>query len=172
MEHVTTKRGVELISSLGPNVVASITPHHLVLTTDDVLGKPHNYCLPVAKSFADRECLLETALCCPLGKFFFGSDSALHHRADKERLLNPAAGIFNAPVSFPMLCGIFHQRFGDDFIAPLENFSSRAAARFFNLPLDPEDVIAMEEGKNPCTYSFDAYVSFPLGGNVPWRVAK
>jgi len=47
LEHVTTVAGVLIVKDLPDTVAATITPHHLLLTLDDVVGdklEPHHFC--------------------------------------------------------------------------------------------------------------------------------
>lgn len=93
LEHCTTKAAIDAVKSCGPTVAASITAHHLYLTVDDVVGNCYNFCKPVAKLPSDRKALLEAAVSGD-PKFFFGSDSAPHPTAAKEKKGCPAAGCF------------------------------------------------------------------------------
>jgi dihydroorotase len=64
IQHVTTKRGVEAIrwaKQEGINVTAEVTPHHLVLT-DEEIGKTFNPNLrvnPPLRTESDRQALIE-----------------------------------------------------------------------------------------------------------------
>jgi len=56
MEHITTKDSVEALER-HPNLYATITTHHLLITLDDVAGgmlNPHLFCKPIAKGYEDR----------------------------------------------------------------------------------------------------------------------
>ncbi|CBZ49557.1 putative dihydroorotase protein [Neospora caninum Liverpool] len=80
LEHVSTAAAIQAVKRMPPNVGATITPHHLMLTVDDVMKeetirmateagahrglccaetveKPHNFCKPLAKMKEDREAL-------------------------------------------------------------------------------------------------------------------
>jgi len=64
MEHITTKESVEALEKF-PNLYATITLHHLLITLDDVAGgmlQPHLFCKPIAKRPEDREALRKVAL--------------------------------------------------------------------------------------------------------------
>ena len=59
MEHVSTGRAVDYVTSgqAGPNVRASITPHHLLYNRNALLVggvRPHMYCLPILKRETHR----------------------------------------------------------------------------------------------------------------------
>ncbi|NQV94050.1 MAG: dihydroorotase, partial [Sphingomonadales bacterium] len=51
-EHITTAQAVQFVDSAGPNIAATITPHHLHINRNAMFAggiRPHAYCLPVAK---------------------------------------------------------------------------------------------------------------------------
>jgi dihydroorotase len=109
MEHITTKEAVAMLDKY-PNLYATITVHHLLLTLDDVIGglmRPHLFCKPIAKRPEDLDALLSVALAAH-PKVMFGSDSAPHPQHKKESC-GCAAGIFTAPISLQLLVEIFEQ---------------------------------------------------------------
>ena len=109
MEHITTKAAVDMLDKY-PNLYATITVHHLLLTLDDVIGgmmMPHHFCKPIAKRPEDLDALLSVALEAH-PKVMFGSDSAPHPREKKEAC-GCAAGVFTAPIALQLLCEIFDQ---------------------------------------------------------------
>ena len=109
MEHITTKEAVAMLDKY-PNLYATITVHHLLLTLDDVIGglmRPHLFCKPIAKRPEDLDALLSVALEAH-PKVMFGSDSAPHPQHKKESC-GCAAGIFTAPISLQLLTEIFEQ---------------------------------------------------------------
>ncbi|CAG8983226.1 hypothetical protein HYALB_00004054 [Hymenoscyphus albidus] len=94
LEHCTTKEAVEAVKSCGPNVVGTITAHHLFLTVDDWADDAFCFCKPVAKWPSDRTALIHAALS-GTGKFFLGSDSAPHPISSKKGGTGKtAAGVF------------------------------------------------------------------------------
>ena len=51
-EHITTADAANFVASAGPNMAATITPHHLHINRNALFAggiRPHAYCLPVAK---------------------------------------------------------------------------------------------------------------------------
>jgi len=107
MEHITTKAAVDMLDK-HPNLYATITLHHLLITLDDVAGglmRPHLFCKPIAKRPEDREALLGAALEAH-PKVMFGSDSAPHPQHKKEAC-GCAAGVFTAPIALQALCELF-----------------------------------------------------------------
>jgi dihydroorotase len=131
LEHVSSRDGVEVVKRLGPNVAATITPHHLMLTLNDVIGdgiRPHNCCMPTPKDFDDRDALIAAATS-GNPKFFLGSDSAPHLRENKE-CAKGACGVYNAPVLAQTLVQIFERAGRLDM---LDNFCSRFGMEFYGL---------------------------------------
>ncbi|KAK1778873.1 hypothetical protein QBC45DRAFT_412696 [Copromyces sp. CBS 386.78] len=98
LEHCTTADAVAAVRACGPNVVATITAHHLSLLVDDWSANVHHYCKPSAKSPEDRRALLQ-ALVTSEGKFFLGTDSAPHDISSKKGKGNTAAGVFTQPYA-------------------------------------------------------------------------
>ena len=132
LEHVTTESGVRTVMALPNTVAATITAHHLAMTTDDVVKgrlRPHNYCAPIAKRSEDQEALWN-AIGHP--KFFFGSDSAPHPQESKE-CAEGCAGCFTAPFAMQLLATMFDERNKLDL---LERFTSEFGAVFYGLPLN------------------------------------
>ncbi|KPI44643.1 Dihydroorotase [Cyphellophora attinorum] len=109
LEHCTTKAAVDMVLSISsPNVVGTITAHHLSLIVDDWAGDPLNFCKPVAKLPSDRIALLRAAVD-PRRKFFLGTDSAPHPLRSKQGRSGTAgndnscgkcaAGVFTQPYA-------------------------------------------------------------------------
>lgn len=142
-EHVSSKAGVEAVLNGPPNLAATITAHHLLLTLDDVVGKlvsPHAFCMPVAKTPADRQAVIDAAIS-GNPKFFFGSDSAPHLRTAKE-CAGGLAGIFSAPCAMEVLAEVF-EFFGA--LERLEAFTSEFGAQFYGLPLNDGRITLVRE---------------------------
>ncbi|WP_415718002.1 dihydroorotase [Maridesulfovibrio sp.] len=130
-EHLTSKAGVDYVFEQDENMVATITPHHMLLTRNDLFNggmNPYMYCLPVAKSFADYEAVRKAAVSGD-PRFFLGTDSAPHPSRAKERA-GAAAGIFNAPTSIGYVAQVFEELSALD---KLEGFTSIYGARFYGL---------------------------------------
>ncbi|WP_031485469.1 dihydroorotase [Maridesulfovibrio frigidus] len=130
-EHLTCKKAVDYVLDQDEFTVATITPHHLVLTRNDLFKggmNPYMYCLPVAKTFEDRKALREAATS-GNEKFFLGTDSAPHACKNKEKE-GAFAGIFNAPTSIGYVTQVF-ERCGE--LPRLEGFTSIFGARFYGL---------------------------------------
>src|ERR1044072_4179048 len=57
-EHITTAEAVAFVEGAGPNVAATVTPHHLIINRNALFDggiRPHAYCLPVAKRERHRQ---------------------------------------------------------------------------------------------------------------------
>ncbi|MGZ8997631.1 MAG: dihydroorotase, partial [Allosphingosinicella sp.] len=85
-EHITTSEAVDFVLASGPNVAATVTPHHLAINRNAMFAggiRPHAYCLPVAKREAHRLAVRRAATS-GSPKFFLGTDSAPHPVERKE----------------------------------------------------------------------------------------
>jgi dihydroorotase len=178
LEHITTEKAVRFVESALPNVAATITLHHLLITLDDVLCdrkggsegiNPHHYCKPVAKTPDDRRALLVAATS-GNPKFFFGSDSAPHLREKKECSCG-CAGVWNAPNAIGLLAEAFSH---EDALQMLEPFVSEYGSEFYGLPLN-EGTIRLELLDYDDVYevpqSIKGIVPFYAGKKVRWVVA-
>ena len=138
MEHVTTKEGTDFVREAGPNVGATITPHHLIINRNAILAggiRPHYYCLPVAKRESHRLALLRAATSGE-GRFFLGTDSAPHLDPLKECACG-CAGIFNAPNTLACLAHVFEE---EGALDRLEAFVSLNGPAFYRLPPNEERI--------------------------------
>ncbi|KAM0167319.1 hypothetical protein ACHAQE_000621 [Botrytis cinerea] len=94
LEHCTTAAAIQTVKQCGPNVVGTITAHHLFLTIDQWADDAFHFCKPVAKLPSDRTALLLAAVE-DSEKFFLGTDSAPHDiGAKKGGTGKTAAGVF------------------------------------------------------------------------------
>ncbi len=143
LEHVSSKTGVDYVRSAEKYLGATITPHHMLINRSSIFAgglNPHMYCLPVAKRESDREAVCQAAISGD-PRFFFGSDSAPHRVADKEKT-GGAAGIFNAPTALPYITQKFDV---EGALDNLEAFMSLNGARFYGLPPNSDDVTLKKE---------------------------
>jgi len=137
-EHLTSKIGVDYVLSSGKEIGATITPHHLLITRNDIFTgglQPYFYCLPIAKREEDRLAIRQAAVSGD-SRFFFGSDSAPHFMSNKETS-GGAAGIFNVPTAIPYITQVFEE---ESALDKLEAFLSINGARFYNLPINGDTV--------------------------------
>lgn len=175
LEHVTTAPEVDFVRAWrhrGRTVAATITPHHLTTTLEDIVGgmlKPHLFCKPVPKFEEDRLALVAAATS---GEpcFFLGSDSAPHLKGKKEAK-ECCAGVFNAPVLLPVLAEVFEAA-GN--LGHLANFTSRDGDMFYGLPPTGREVtLVKEDWQVPDSYDTPdgPVVPFRSGETLRWRVA-
>lgn len=175
LEHVTTRVGVEYVQSSPSGLAASITPHHLLITRNELLAggfNPHLYCLPLAKRESDRQALLRAAVSGD-ARFFFGSDSAPHWITDKEKS-SGAAGIFNSPTALPTVVQLFERAGALD---ALEGFCSLNGARLYGLPVN-QDRLVLRKAAEPVQVpgaiaaGEDRVKVFQAGECLDWQVRQ
>ncbi|MFW2367477.1 MAG: dihydroorotase [Desulforhopalus sp.] len=166
MEHITTAEAVEFVDKF-PNVSATITLHHLMITLDDVIGnlmEPDLFCKPIAKTPRDLATLRD-AVFGGHPRIMFGSDSAPHPRHKKE-CCGCAAGIFSAPVALPMLAELFEEV---DRLELLQNFVCGIACTRYGLQ-PPEKTITLERRAWKVPEFCNGLVPFGAGRNIRWSL--
>ena len=85
-EHITTEDAVQFVCESGERTAATITAHHLLYNRNDLLVggiRPHFFCLPVLKRNR-HQLALRAIVASGHQRFFLGTDSAPHTKADKE----------------------------------------------------------------------------------------
>lgn len=170
MEHITTKDAVELLD-VYPNLFASVTLHHLLITLDDVAGgmlDPHLFCKPIAKRPQDRDALLQAALKAH-PKLMFGSDSAPHPKHKKE-CCGCAAGVFTSPIALQVLVELFEKH---NALDNLNAFVSLNAQKIYNLELEEKSIkLIKKDFVVPSIYSFKEEVVVPMyaGKTIAWSI--
>ena len=166
MEHITTKEAVAMLDRY-PNLYATITVHHLLLTLDDVIGglmRPHLFCKPIAKRPEDLDALLSVALEAH-PKVMFGSDSAPHPQHKKESC-GCAAGIFTAPISLQLLAEIFDQF---DKLENLQAFVSDNAQNIYGICPEFKEVV-LEKRPFLVPKNYSGVVSMFAGEEIGWAI--
>ncbi len=141
-EHVTTRTAVEFVKSCGDNVVASITPQHLLYTVGDLLQglKYHLFCLPLLKFAEDRAALRAAATDAGNTKFYAGTDSAAH--TTKATDCGCAAGCFTGGIAPQLYAQSFEEagldlsKEGDQAI--FKRFLCENGPNFYGLPVSNE----------------------------------
>ena len=170
-EHITTSEAVAFVSESGPNLAATITPHHLAINRNAMFVegiRPHFYCLPVAKREPHRLALRRAATC-GSPKFFLGTDSAPHSRTDKEAACG-CAGIFNAPFALESYTAAFEE---ENALDRLEDFASINGAKFYGLQPNKQKVILERKPiqvPSILTVGSQHVVPFLAGEILPWRI--
>lgn len=169
-EHITTADAAEFVLAAGPNVAATVTPHHLHINRNALFAgglRPHAYCLPVAKREAHRLAVRRAATS-GSPKFFLGTDSAPHPAERKEADCG-CAGIFNAPFALESYAAAFEE---EGALDRLEAFASEHGPRFYGLPLNQERVVLERaEAKVPDVLraADTRVVPFHAGETLRWR---
>ena len=171
-EHITTEDGVAYVKGAGPNVAATITPHHLVINRNALFQggiRPHMYCLPVAKRERHR-LALRAAATSGDPSFFLGTDSAPHPMAEKESACG-CAGIFNAPSALEVYAQVFDE---EGALDRLEAFASLNGPAFYRLPAN-EGTVTIRRGvrasDTPVVAGTATVLPFDTGKPVGWTVA-
>jgi dihydroorotase len=134
LEHITTAQAADFVETAGPNLAATVTPHHLIINRNAMFDRgfrPHAYCLPVAKREKHRQAIRRAATS-GSPKFFLGTDSAPHVRQAKESGCG-CAGIFNAPAALEAYASVFEE---EGALDRLEAFASENGPRFYGLGLN------------------------------------
>jgi len=175
MEHVSTGRAVDYVTSgqAGPNVRASITPHHLLYNRNALLVggvRPHMYCLPILKRETHRLALLAAATS-GSGLFFAGTDSAPHPTAMKESSCG-CAGVYNAHAAVELYAEAFESVGALD---KLDDFLSKYGSDHYGLSRNRCKITLVKKGWTvPKKYKFgeDGETITPLraGETVNWSI--
>ncbi|MBO6767902.1 MAG: dihydroorotase [Erythrobacter sp.] len=172
-EHITTMQAVSFVESGGPNIAATITPQHLHINRNDILVggiRPHMYCLPVAKREQHR-LALRGAATSGSPKYFLGTDSAPHHRHDKESACG-CAGIFNAPFALESYIQVFED---ESALQHFEAFASLNGPAFYGLAPN-EERITLEKAPVEVPVEVDGgegrIVPFHAGETLSWRLGS
>jgi dihydroorotase len=172
LEHITTARAVEFVSTARRGLAATITPQHLLHNRNAIFSggiRPHYYCLPILKRERDRQALLDAAT----GgnpRFFLGTDSAPHDKDAKESACG-CAGMFTAHAAIEFYAEAFE---AEGKLDKLEGFASHFGADFYGLPRGSQTVTLLKEPwVAPEKYSFGGgtLVPYRAGEPVSWRLA-
>lgn len=171
-EHITTADAADFVDANGPNIAATITPHHLAFNRNAIFQggiRPHYYCLPVAKREKHRLALRKAATS-GSAKYFLGTDSAPHLVGDKESACG-CAGLFNAPYAMESYAQTFEE---EGALDKLEAFASENGPHFYGLPLNEKHVV-LEKTDNAAveTIETDSGLVRPFlaGETLTWKYA-
>lgn len=168
MEHITTEKAVRLLDEF-ENLRATVTPHHLIITLDDLAGgllNPHLFCKPIAKRPEDRDALLQAALSAH-PKLMMGSDSAPHPR-DKKECPGCAAGVFTAPIILPMLAELFSKH---GMLDNLQAFVSDNARRLYRVE-PPAKSVVLSQQVMQIPNQYGTVVPMWAGRELSWSVTS
>lgn len=142
--HVSTKESVRVIRDAkraGIKVTAEVTPHHLLLTEDDITEADPNFKMnPPLRGKEDREALIEGLLDGTID--FVATDHAPHAEDEKaEGMLKAPFGVVGLETAFPLLYTHFVQT-KKMTLEQLVNAFTKKPAEVFNMPYG-----TLEEGK-------------------------
>lgn len=134
--HVSTKESVRVIrdaKKAGIHVTAEVTPHHLLLTEDDVPGDDAIFKMnPPLRSKEDRAALLEGLLDGTID--CIATDHAPHAADEKAQPMTKAPfGIVGSETAFPLLYTHFVKN-GDWSLQQLVDYLTIKPAQIFDLP--------------------------------------
>jgi dihydroorotase len=171
LEHITTEEAVAYVASGGPNLAATITAHHLVISRNALFQggiRPHLYCLPIAKRDKHRRALRRAATS-GNPAFFLGTDSAPHAAPTKETACG-CAGIFTAPAALEIYAEVFEE---EGALDRLEAFAALSGPAFYRLPPNEARITLRREewtvpqriGEGDLTV-----VPFRAGESLRWRL--
>ena len=168
-EHITTAEAAAFVTAAGPNIAATITPHHLEFNRNAIFQggiRPHYYCLPIAKREKHRLALRKAATS-GSPKFFLGTDTAPHTIEAKQSACG-CAGLFNAPHALEAYAKVFDE---ENALERLEGFASEFGPRFYGLPLN-EGTVTLTRKETAIPETLDVMdtqiVPFHSGGTLPW----
>ena len=173
IEHVTTREAVQFVQSAAANVVATITPQHLMFNRNAILAggiRPHYYCLPIIKRENHRQSLIAAATS-GNPKFFLGTDSAPHLKHLKESSCG-CAGCFTAHAALEFYTEIFEQ---NNALDKLEGFSSFFGPDFYRLPRNTKKVTLEKKSWSiPDSYAVenDHLVPLKAGEEISWKLCS
>ena len=168
-EHITTKDAAEFVTETGPNIAATITPHHLEYNRNAIFQggiRPHYYCLPIAKREVHR-LALRAAATSGSDKFFLGTDTAPHTQSAKESACG-CAGVYCAPVAMESYAMTFEQ---ENALDKLEGFASLHGPKFYGLAVNEQRVTLKRQALSvsPSIDTPDGpVIPFHAGETLPW----
>lgn len=181
IEHISTKRTLEMLLEMPERVTGGITPQHIWLTRNDVLEwkvdgrpgiNPFHHCRPPVQAFEDQEALLAAVLRADepgYDKLHLGPDSAPH--LDPTKLCNCGCpGVFSSPIMGPLLVHIFHSH-GKLRHAAFQAFTVDNGARIYGA--NPNDdtfeleYVGDEGWKVPMSYG--GITPLMAGSNLSWK---
>jgi dihydroorotase len=172
-EHITTKTAVDFVKNSHSNIVATITPQHLLYTVSDLLQglKYHLYCLPLVKFEKDRSALLEAATSASNSKFFAGTDSAPH--TTKATECGCAAGCFTGLIAPQLYAQAFD--LNESNFEAFKNFLCLNGPYFYGLT-EAQETFTLEKKENaikPLQTSEGTTIPLNIGlgdNTLPWTL--
>jgi len=171
LEHITTKDAVDFVNNAGENIAATITAHHLLYNRNHMLVggiRPHYYCLPVLKRNTHQQALIEAATGGST-KFFLGTDSAPHVKANKETSCG-CAGAYTAHAAIELYAEVFEQQ---NALDKLEGFASLNGPDFYGLPRNNDTITLKRQHwqvQDELSFGDSTVVPVNAGEKLNWQV--
>ncbi|AVQ00026.1 dihydroorotase [Ahniella affigens] len=170
-EHITTAEAATYVAEAEGRVAATITAHHLLYNRNALFKggvRPHYYCLPVLKREHHREALVAAATS-GNPRFFLGTDSAPHGKADKEADCG-CAGCYTALHALELYATAFENA---GCLDRLEGFASWFGPDFYGLPRNAGRIrLERKPLTIPTSLEFGAKQLVPLaaGETLSWSL--
>ncbi len=172
--HVSSSKSVELIreaKAKGINITAEVTPHHLLLTEDDIREPYSSFKMnPPLRTKDDRNELLEGLLDGTID--IIATDHAPHTEAEKKKgIIDAPFGIVGLETAFPLMYTQFVMENGIE-LERLINWLSTNPSEIFKLQggiieLNKTADIAIIDIKNPRVVNKGEFAS--KGRNTPFH---
>ncbi|MCL6571793.1 MAG: dihydroorotase [Bacillus sp. (in: Bacteria)] len=171
--HISTKESVRVVRDAkraGINVTAEVTPHHLLLSQDDITGLDANFKMnPPLRAAEDREALIEGLLDGTID--FIATDHAPHTAEEKSEGFTLAPfGIVGLETAFPLLYTHFVLK-NILTLQQLIEFLTTKPASAFGLPYGkievgaPADLVLLELNEER---TIDPFEFLSKGKNTPF----
>ena len=172
LEHIPTRQAAEFVPQGGPNLAATITPHHLEINRTDLFRggiRPHLYCLPIAKR-EEHRLAVRAAAVGTCDRFFLGTDSAPHPVHAKESACG-CAGIYNVASALSVYAAVFE---AEGVLDRLEAFASLNGPRFYGLPVNTDTVTLTKSGvtiADSLTAGTETIRPYHAGETLDWTLS-
>lgn len=173
LEHITTADAAHFVADASANIVATITPHHLLYNRNHLLAggiRPHFYCLPILKRNTHQQALIKAATS-GSSKFFLGTDSAPHTQSSKESSCG-CAGIYSAHAAIELYAEVFEQAGALD---KLEAFASFYGADFYGLPRNQQTITLRKHDwqvANALEFGDEQVIPLRAGEWIHWQIVS
>lgn len=178
VEHASTADMINyILGENSPDLAATLTPQHAILTWYDVyyasgeMKNPRNYCYPVAKSEKDRQAVVR-AMTSGDERFFAGTDAAPHWTSNKLLIPGspslPTPGVFFGWMEYLKYLEIFDQA---GVLDRFEDFTSRFGAERYGFALNQEIVTVRKEEWCPPIIR-DGVARCMEGENLGWKIVR
>ena len=172
--HVSTKEAVQLIKAAqneGLRITAEVTPHHLILTDEDIQDFSTNKKMyPPLRSKEDQAALVKAVLDGTIG--VFATDHAPHTFEEKSRSLVEAPfGIIGFETAIPLYLEVFYHT---GKLSPIEFIKKLTVspASVLNIPrgsISIGDIADITIINPDCTWKYDVNNTLSKSRNSPFH---